>query len=123
MTLRTHRLLSLAVALRAALALAAAAAALAAAGPAGAEPNVQVDENGKKSCTMQVAIDGTPPRTTYFPHGSTTTVSGPKGGTVKLKCDDGTWKTAELVRSRFTAPTEWTVNSDELGRVTLLVAA
>ena len=112
----------IALALRALFALAAATAVLAVvAGPAAAESEPPVDENGKKSCSMKVSIDGKPPVPTYFPHGSTTTVTDPKGGTAKLRCDDGTWQ-AEVVRSRFAVLTEWTVRADGLGLVSLLVA-
>jgi hypothetical protein len=118
MTIRTHRLPSLA--LRALLALAAVAAALAAVGPAAAEQKIPVDENGKKSCPV-VSLPGA--GLGYAPHGTIIVFKNIQGGTTgKTICDDGEWKRVlAFERPRRSVLTEVTADTDRFGLVTLLV--
>jgi hypothetical protein len=121
MTIRTHRLPSLAPFLRAVLALAIVAAALAAAGPAAAEPKIPVDENGKKSCPVAyVPKSGVG----YAPHGTIIVFKTFDGKTTdKYICDDGEWKQVyAFERPRQSVLTEVTVDTDRFGLATLLVA-
>jgi hypothetical protein len=124
MTIRSHRLPSLALALRALLSLAIVAVALAGAGRAAADSKTPPAE--KKHCTVKVSDDGAGGATyAGFPHGATMTVKDNDGsGRVRtFRCNDGVWEQVDVVRSRFTTLTEVKVRADGFGWVTLLVAA